>query len=153
MGRRRLGPTWPSDDVTVGSGTNQTSGSLSSLPCQTKKVELECGNLGFCCKLTALPGLRFYCGNSQPYTLGCRIFADSNSVVVPLAQFGLQCTFNNMWSYNSASVSYCLQPLLLRHAAYQHWKTGNMNQGSTEHWGMELGLDCLLVEMLLKFRL
>ena len=54
LGRGRLGSIRPSDDVTGGSGTNQTSGSLSSLSCQTKKVELECDNLGFWSKVDSI---------------------------------------------------------------------------------------------------
>jgi len=41
VGRRRLGPTRPSVDVSRGSGTNKTSGSLSSFSLQKKKLELE----------------------------------------------------------------------------------------------------------------
>ena len=54
LGRGRLGSTRPSDDVTCGSGTNQTSGPLSSLSPQTKKVELECDNLGYCSKVDSI---------------------------------------------------------------------------------------------------
>lgn len=54
LGRGGLGSTRPCDDVTDGSGTNQTSGSLSSLSCQTKKVELECDNPGFCSKVDSV---------------------------------------------------------------------------------------------------
>ena len=54
LGRGRLGSTRPSDDVTYGSGTNQTSGPLSSLSPQTKEVELECDNLGYCSKVDSI---------------------------------------------------------------------------------------------------
>ena len=45
MGWGGLGPTRPCPDVTDGSGTNQASGSLSSLSCQTKAMELEFDSL------------------------------------------------------------------------------------------------------------
>ena len=59
MGRGRLGPTRPCDDVTDGSGTNQASGTLSSLSCQTKTVELECANLGFCSQVDSTSASSF----------------------------------------------------------------------------------------------
>ena len=47
MGWGGLGPTRPCPDVTDGSGTNQASGSLSSLSRQAKAMELEFDSLGY----------------------------------------------------------------------------------------------------------
>ena len=47
VGRGRLGSTRPRTYVTDRSGTNQTSGTLSSSSLQAKNVELECDNLGY----------------------------------------------------------------------------------------------------------
>lgn len=46
VGWRRLGSTRPRADAASGSGTNQASGSLSSLSRKAKNVELKRVNLG-----------------------------------------------------------------------------------------------------------